>query len=50
MIEEKFNEFLRSPAGIGLAIGAIVLLGIIVLTVVLRVFASLLAPTPFSID
>lgn len=50
MIDEKLNEFLRSPAGMGLTILGVILLGLIVFVVVMRAFAGLLAPAPFPID
>jgi len=50
MIDEKLNEFLRNPAGMGLTTAGVLLLGLIVFVVVMQAFAGLLAPAPCPIE
>lgn len=50
MIETKFNEFFRSPKGILLVMGIIMLGAVLVLLFVARVFRGLIEPTPYIFD
>lgn len=47
MIEAKFDQFFRSPIGIGLTILVVCAIAVLVLFVTMRIFSDLLNPVPY---
>lgn len=50
MIENRFADFFRSPAGILLTIGVVMIAAILVFVFVQRVFADLINPIPYIVE
>ncbi len=50
MIESKFNEFFRSPAGVILTLAIIMLFALSVFFFTHRVFQNLLRPQPYIME
>lgn len=47
MIEAKFDQFFRSPVGIGVTILVLCAVAVLVLYVTMRIFGDLLNPVPY---